>query len=59
MAYRFYITDTLKAINENLAKIAGGPYMSARYADVVHPKPTDTRSGNEIAADIIKKMRGE
>lgn len=33
--------------------------MSARYADVVHPKPTDNRSGNEIAADIIKKMRGE
>lgn len=59
MAYRFYITDTLKAINENLAISAGGPYMSARYADIVHPKPTDTRSGNEIAADIIKKMRGE
>lgn len=33
--------------------------MSARYADIVHPKPTDTRNGNEIAADIIKKMRGE
>lgn len=57
MAYRFYITDTMKAINENLASLAGGPCMSARYADIVYPKNTDDRSGDEIAADIIKKLR--
>lgn len=54
-AYRVYITDALRAISENTAKYAGGKYIQARYADMIKPKPKDIRSGNEIAADVIKK----
>lgn len=50
-----YVTDALRAISESTAKYAGGPYVQARYADVIKPKPKDTRTGNEIAADVIKK----
>lgn len=49
------MTDALQAISESAAKYAGGPYIQTRYADVIKPKPKDTRTGNEIAADVIKK----
>lgn len=45
MAYRVYVTDTLKAISG----------ANARYADWIDQKPKDTRTGAEIAADVIKK----
>ena len=53
--YRNYVTDTLKMINDNLTKIYGGQYMKTRYADMVEPKKQDTRTGDEIARDIIKR----
>lgn len=54
-AYRVYVTDTLKTIAENTAKYAGGGYPTKRYADVIKPVPVDRRTGEEIAADVIKK----
>lgn len=53
--YRAYVTDALKIIAENTAKYAGGSHPKVRYIDLVDPKPKDTRSGAEIAADVIKK----
>lgn len=53
--YRNYVTDTLKIINDNLTKIYGGQYMKTRYADMVEPKSQDTRTGDEIARDIIRR----
>lgn len=54
-AYRVYLTDTIRVISESVARFGGGPYIEARYADIIHPKPKDTRTGNEIAADVIKR----
>lgn len=42
-------------ISENTAKFAGGPYLTARYGDVIHPKKQDTRTGDEIVEDIVHK----
>lgn len=53
--YRNYITDTLKLINDNLSKVYGGQYMKTRYAEMVEPQKQDTRTGDEIARDIIKR----
>ncbi len=47
LAYRIYMTDAMKALcNINL-----------RYADILahRRKPKDNRSGEEIAADVIKR----
>ena len=41
-------------MTENTAKQAGGNYMTAEYTDLVHPKKKDNRTGNEIAADVIR-----
>lgn len=50
-----YVTDALKLLGENTARYAGGSHMMQRWADVITPKKQDTRTGAEIAADVIKK----
>ena len=40
---------------KNTAKYAGGSYIKARYIDIIEPKKVDTRTGDEIVADIIKR----
>ena len=54
-AYRVYITDCLKLIAENTANISRGQYMKSRYYDVIRPAKVDTRTGDEIVEDIIKR----
>ncbi len=55
LAYRIYVTDCLRMATENAAKMSQGSYTVARFYDIINPKPIDTRSGDEIAADIIKR----
>lgn len=55
LAYRIYVTDCLRIISENTAKYSGGKYVSASLHDILYPKPEDTRTGEEIAADIIRR----
>lgn len=50
-----YVTDALKLLGENTARYAGGNHMLQRWVDVISPKKQDTRTGAEIAADVIKK----
>ena len=55
LAYRIYVTDCLRIISENTAKMGGGSYITAKFSDIINPKPADNRTGEEIAADIIKR----
>ena len=55
LAYRIYVTDCLRIISENTAKMRGGSYMKAKLADIINPNPVENRTGEEIAADIIKR----
>ena len=55
LAYRIYIADCLRIISENTAKMGGGSYITVKLADIINPKPVDNRTGEEIAADIIKR----
>ena len=50
-AYRVYVTDCLKLIAENTVNIS----LKLRYYDIIQPKKEDTRTGDEIVADIIKR----
>ena len=55
LAYRIYLTDGLKSISENLSRVGGGSYLNARFADLIdNNKPIDKRTGDEVAADVIK-----
>ena len=55
LAYRIYIADCLRMVTENTAKAVCGSYITAKFADIINPKPVDNRAGEEIAADIIKR----
>jgi hypothetical protein len=55
LAYRIYVADCLRMATENAAKMSQGSYTAVRFYDIINPKPVDNRSGNEIAADIIKR----
>ena len=55
LAYRIYVTDCLRIVGENTAKISKGSYITAKFTDIINPKPVDNRNGEEIAADIIKR----
>ena len=54
LVYRIYVTNCLRIMTENTAKQVGGNYMTAEYTDLIHPKKKDNRTGNEIAADVIR-----
>lgn len=55
LAYRIYISDCLRIISENTAKIGWGSYITSKFADIINHKPVEKRTGEEIAADIIKR----
>ena len=55
LAYRIYVSDCLRIISENTAKMGGGSYITAKFVDIINPKPIDNRTGEEITADIIKR----
>ena len=54
LAYRIYVCECLRMVTENTAKISNGSYTAAKFEDIIKPKPVDNRTGEEIAADIIK-----
>ena len=55
LAYRIYVTDCLRMATENTAKLSQGTYTAARFYDMINQKPVVNRTGEEIAADIIKR----
>ena len=55
LAYRIYVSDCLRMISENASSCGGGPYMAVKFEDIINQKPADNRTGEEIAADIIKR----
>ena len=54
-AVKIYYAECLRIITENTAKISCGSYITAKLADIINPKPVDKQTGEEIAADIIRR----
>lgn len=40
---------------ENVVKLTGGTYLTKRYTEIIHPIPEETRTGDEIAEDVIRR----
>ena len=55
LAYRIYVSECLRMISENAASGGGRSYMVVKFEDVINPKQVENRTGEEIAADIIKR----
>lgn len=54
--YQVYTADALFYINEIIATRFGGKMMSKRYYDLLHKKPEDTRTAQEIVDSIRSKL---
>nr|DAH42859.1 MAG TPA: hypothetical protein [Caudoviricetes sp.] len=54
------MSDALRIVTENTARVASGNYGSGnyikvRYADIVEPKKQDDRTCEEITADVVAR----
>ena len=54
-AFRLYIGTGMQFAVEHLAHFVGGGSILMDYAEFIGIKPKDTRTGDEIAADIITR----
>lgn len=48
LVFRVYVCEALHLAPQD-------KYLTAHYADLITPKKADTRSADEIAADIIRR----
>ena len=51
----YYIANCLKNINEIIANQFGGKYLSIGLKEALEPEKENTRTGDDIARDIIKR----
>lgn len=53
--HREYMAKCARICTENTAKLSGGSYIGIEYSEMLHPKPKDNRTAEEIVADVIAK----
>lgn len=53
--YRVYISEVLRLTNKNTAGFCHGTFLDTRYADILNQKKQDSRSCEEITADIVQR----
>lgn len=51
-AYRVYISEAVKNINEILANNFNGSYMKISYMDMMKPQKVEERTAEQIIDDI-------
>lgn len=54
--FRYYVTDALRVIGETLAHAFGGSYLSERLCDIMRSNVKDSRTGDEIARDVLSQI---
>lgn len=57
--YRVYVTETLRLIAENTARLGSGGYLKARYPELISPEPEEpeeSRGGEEIVARVKARL---
>lgn len=55
-AFRFYVATALQNINQILAETLTGSYMKMSYYDMIHPKPKQEQTGEEIIEHMKEKL---
>ena len=53
-----YTTDALMAITNNTANNGGGQFVKMRFYDILHPPPEDTRTEEEVVAQVMRALKG-
>ena len=53
--HREYMAKCARICTENTAKLSGGSYIGLEYSEIIHQKPKDNRTAEEIVVDVIAK----
>ena len=53
--HREYMAKCARICTENTAKPSAGSYIGLEYSEIIHPKPKDNRTAEEIVMDVIAK----
>lgn len=56
--YRNYTAEAARLLVENVARLSSGSYLQARYEDLVSFKPEETRTEEEIIAQVRRALGG-
>lgn len=56
-AWRLYVAEGVRMITESTAKYAGGPYMTAKWSDIVNPKPVETRTPEQVINQVMTRLK--
>ena len=57
LAFRIYMTDSIRLLTENTAKMVGGAMIKQRYIDILndkHDSTTAKKSGEELVLEFAK-----
>lgn len=56
--YKIYITDTIRAMSETIAKHFSGPYANRRYIDIINPSKSDQAS-EQTFEQIVDNLKAQ
>lgn len=59
IAYQVYVAESLRLIGANTARFAGGNYLEQKFADLIEPKKEETRTEEEIIAQVRRAWGGD
>lgn len=60
LAYRIYVSEALRTMTENTARIGGGSYIRVRYEDVIAPARGTSgqwESSEQVVSHVLGKLR--
>lgn len=57
VAYRFFVTDELYYINNNVVNVSGGSKLQTRFYDILHPPKEETRTADDVINGLKDKLR--
>lgn len=56
-AWKLFVAEGVRMISESSAKYAGGPYMALKWADVLNPKPVETRTPEQVIDHVLGRLK--
>lgn len=57
MAYRFFVTDELYYLNNNVVNMTGGSKMQTRFYEIINPPKNEDRTADDVINNIKNKLR--
>ncbi len=56
-AWRLFVAEGVRMVSESAARFAGGPYMTAKWGDIINPKPEETRTPQQVIDHVLARLK--